>query len=137
MSNKLENASIFYQSYINRPLELGNLKTLIQNEMGERFGIEFNPINAFVITWSNMRNQDEAIISTVTFQVVLVSDEFRSFVIFSYGELGFPCLEISLRHITNYLSLSSLESINQNSNVNKMGVYIYEVNGNAVFFTLN
>ncbi|RNA43621.1 sushi domain-containing 2-like isoform X1, partial [Brachionus plicatilis] len=138
MTSKFGNGSIFYQSYVNRPSELENMKELIEAQFGDRYGVRFIPTNAFVLTWFNIRSLDKAINSTVSFQIISISDEFRSFVIFSYGDLGFPCSEINLRHTTNYESLESFlssnkfDSINQFSNVNQSGVFIFEVNANFV-----
>ena len=135
MTNMIGNGSIFYQSYVDRQIELEDLKLLVQTKMGDRFKLEFNPSNAFVITWHNIRNQNQSIESTVTFQIILITDEFRSFLIFNYGELNFPCSQISLRHVTGYVSFTGhLESANQNSNINQEGVFIFETNGNFEIF---
>lgn len=136
MTNMIGNGSIFYQSYVNRSIELEDLKLFIHTKMGGRFKIDFNPSNAFVITWYKIRNENQSIESTVTFQIILITDEVRSFIIFGYGELDFPCSLISLRHVTNYLSFTDLESVNKNSNINQKGVYIFEVNGKHFFLYL-
>ena len=87
----------------------------------------FNPTNAFVATWLQVCNYDQAINGTVTFQILISTDGTRSYLTIKYDVLDFPS---SYGHFYQYLdSNSNLITTSipdpQLSNVNVNGKWFF------------
>ena len=128
---------IFY-TLTSDPTLLFRLSTIFQ----ESVNTSFNATYLFIATWERVaRFGDSSGSSRNTFQVVLATDGYQSYVLFLYGDIqwgdraliGFNA---GRDQIGSYILPSSLTpdvvNVNQQSNVGIPGIFLFRVDGKCV-----
>ncbi|CAF1058531.1 unnamed protein product [Brachionus calyciflorus] len=137
LTTKRGNGTVSYRNLFDE--ELISLQNFINDD-------SISLKNGFVITWNSVSSQSLNESLSVTFQVILITDSLKSFIIYSYGKLMFPdssesfLVEINLRHKTGYTDLASImakdgyqiNEISKKTNFNRDGIWIFEQNENTI-----
>ena len=110
----------------------------------------FEPNWSFIATWNRAPSHNYYQNSSITntFQVVLTTDGVKSFIVFNYGKLmfsneyakaGFYSGNYMNFYLDEYSNSKNLKNIMNRSNVNKSGVFIFQVDSSTKFknLTLN
>lgn len=127
--------SIFYRITRDQTF-LRDSRDYIFNERGE----SFNPSYAVIVTWVNVTSQFTSALELNTFQAILATDGYSSYVLFAYGDLqltGVSEVGFNLGDGLNFLSVASVDrgnsfNIQFQSNVRSdpiLGRYLYRVDG--------
>ena len=129
--------NIFYRSIMNTAT-----LNLIGNEVSSSLiGVNFSPINAFVITYDSVPHYSVNIKGNVTIQIIISTDNIQSFLTINYGDLYLnsstfyePIYQFAndmayygKKNLFPSIYVSRITDGFRQSNVNQSGKFIYQL----------
>jgi hypothetical protein len=120
------NGRVFFRSSKNKK-DLQLLSDYVVKSLKPRQS--FYAQNALFITWENILQSSSVANERNTFQIILVTGSYQSYVIYNYGEIA--SRPVDCKFTVSFEQMQSLNQCPDSSNVNIPGRYIYMVYGDG------